>query len=251
LKDVRLLNAGEQGLVVEFGTTVDKAVNAKIHYVATMLRKLTITGVGEIVPTYRSLMVYFDPLVISREKLVKRVQQILPEAGVAMQKLERGQVVEIPVCYGGEYGPDLEFVANHTGLGVDEVIAVHTAAPYMIYMLGFMPGFPYLGGMPEVLSTPRLEKPRTVIPAGSVGIAGSQTGFYPVESPGGWQIIGRTPLKAFDKDATDPFLFQAGDYLRFRSIAATEFAAIEAAVSAGTYQVTITPLAEKDKGEAV
>jgi inhibitor of KinA len=157
-------------------------------------------------------------------------------------------VVEIPVCYGGDFGPDLEFVAQHNKLTTADVVAIHTSVPYLVYMLGFTPGFPYLGGMSDRIAAPRLEKPRTAIPAGSVGIAGSQTGFYPVESPGGWRLIGRTPVKAFDAASVNPFLFAARDYLRFKAIAAQEYAAIAQAVADGSYTPVITALEKKEGG---
>jgi len=249
LKGVRLLTAGEQGLVVEFGDKIDMAVNIRVHRVGKLLTGLKVIGILEIVPTYRSLMVYFDPLVISRYKLAKRVLKLIAEANSPNQEQEQARVVDIPVCYGGDFGPDMAFVTEHTGLSAEEVVELHTQVPYMVYMLGFMPGFPYLGGMSERLATPRLEKPRTVIAAGSVGIAGSQTGFYPVDSPGGWQIIGRTPLKGFDPVAQNPFPFQPGDYLRFRSVTVEDFTAISEAVASGSYQPVISKLAQKGGGQ--
>jgi inhibitor of KinA len=203
---------------------------------------MNINGIREVVPTYRSLLVYFDPLVISRQTLAEKILQLLKENSATEVAANAGRVVEIPVCYGGDFGPDIEFVANHNGLAVKEVVEIHTATPYKIYMLGFIPGFPYLGGMSERLNTPRLETPRTVIPAGSVGIAGTQTGFYPLESPGGWRIIGRTPLKGFDSQSENPFLFRAGDYLSFRSVTPADYTAIKAAADAGNYKPRILSL---------
>jgi inhibitor of KinA len=144
-------------------------------------------------------------------------------------------VVSIPVCYGGAFGPDLDFVAGHNKLSVQEVIDIHTSRPYQVYMLGFTPGFPYLGGMSERIAAPRLAQPRVAIPAGSVGIAGSQTGIYPIESPGGWQLIGRTPLRLFDPGSATPFLFAAGNYLRFTAIDADAFLEIRQQVESGSY----------------
>jgi KipI family sensor histidine kinase inhibitor len=199
-----------------------------------------ISGVIETVPTYRSLLVYFDPRQISAKKLretLYSLTQPLAENGLPKPKL-----IEIPTAYGGEYGPDLEFVAAYNGLSVPEVVEIHIGTPYLIYMIGFVPGFPYLGGMSPRIVTPRLETPRAKITAGSVGIAGNQTGIYPVESPGGWRLIGRTPLKLFDPIREPLALFQAGDYLTFVSITPEEFSSIKEAVEQQTYLVKETLL---------
>lgn len=233
---LRYLCAGEQGLVVEFGNNIDAAVNARVHRLAQALRPMLQREVLELVPTYRSLMVYFDPLRISRTDLIRRITDLAEQEVATAENVSAAKVVYIPVCYGGEYGPDLEFVARHTGLSETEVVAIHTSTPYQVYMLGFTPGFPYLGGMSERIAAPRLAQPRTKIPAGSVGIAGSQTGLYPIESPGGWQIIGQTPVKAFDPDASAPFLFAAGEYLQFVSITPEEYQRIRQEVTAGVYE---------------
>lgn len=159
----------------------------------------------------------------------------MDEPDAAQQEIEPARVVTIPVCYGGEFGPDLGFVAEHNKISTDEVIRIHCSRPMRIYMLGFMPGFPYLGGMDERIAAPRLPKPRTKIPAGSVGIAGSQTGFYPYESPGGWRLIGRTAVRPFTPGAAEPFLFSAGDSLKFRPVDIEEFDQIRSDVEAGRY----------------
>lgn len=242
MEKIRLLSAGEQGLVVEFGTSIDPGVNRRVHRAARLVAAAGIAGVAEVVPTYRSLLVYFDPLTVSRAELGDKVAGLIAGGAADETAGPGGRVVEIPVCYGGEFGPDLDFVAQHTGLPVGEVIAVHTSVPYLVYMLGFTPGFPYLGGMSERIAAPRLEKPRTAIPGGSVGIAGSQTGIYPVTSPGGWRIIGRTPVKPFDPAAAAPFLFAAGDYLQFTAVSPEEYAAIEARVAAGGYVPVTRPV---------
>lgn len=239
MDNVRMLDAGEQGLVVEFGASIDPAVNQRVHLMSKRLTAAKLDGISEVVPTYRSLLVYFDPLKTSRQELVGRIREMLTAGDTGDIAQAAARVVDIPVCYGGDYGPDLEFVIRHTGLSAEEVVRIHTSEPYLVYMLGFVPGFAYLGGLDERLATPRLEKPRTAIPVGSVGIAGTQTGFYPIESPGGWQLIGRTPIKAFHPAAANPFLFAAGDYLRFRAISSAEFTATQAEVVAGTYSPRI------------
>ncbi len=240
---VRLLAAGEQGLVVEFGDTISAEINFRVHQTARKLTELMGDRIIEVVPTYRSFLVYFNPLLISRQELSTNVEKILAEVKNAQRGKSVAKVVKIPVCYDAEFGPDLAFVAEHNGLSVQEVIDIHTSTPYLVYMIGFTPGFPYLGGMSERIATPRLEKPRTKIPAGSVGIAGSQTGFYPIESPGGWRLIGRTPVKAFMPGQAKPFLFEAGDYLQFQSVTRDEYAAIEQAVAEGRYVPEVADLA--------
>ena len=232
---IRILDCGEQAMVVEFGSTIDPNVNARVHRLARLLTDAIPERVLEVVPTYRSLMIFFDPLVISRKalqaeiaKLVPTVEQIGPASGMS-------RVFTVPVTYGGEFGPDLEFVARHNGVTEDEVVAIHTATPLRIYMLGFTPGFPYLGGLSERIAAPRLDVPRVKVPAGSVGIAGTQTGIYPMQSPGGWQLIGRTPLRIFDPQAERPFLFAPSDYVQFAAIHAEEFHAIERQVKCGDY----------------
>jgi inhibitor of KinA len=221
---VQLLNAGERGLVVELGTTIDPDVNARVHLLAAAI-SLQLSGeVQEVIPTYRSLLVVFDPLHVPRERLAARIEALAAEPA-AGPPVYQGREVHIPVCYGGAFGPDLEFVAAHNGITPQQVIEIHSASPYLVYMLGFTPGFPYLGGLSQRIATPRLETPRTRVPAGSVGIAGEQTGIYPVESPGGWRLIGRTPLRLFDPHSAHPFLITAGDVLRFKPISLEEFEA--------------------------
>lgn len=245
--EIRILTAGEQGLVVEFGTGIDEAINTRVHQLTKVLRESSTSGLREIVPTYRSLLVYFDPLVIERERLIGLIQETNKYLGESAETAGDKRIIKIPVCYGGEFGPDIDYVASHNGLSVEEVIDIHTSVPYLVYMLGFTPGFPYLGGMSDKIATPRLEKPRTVIPPGSVGIAGKQTGFYPIASPGGWQLIGRTPIKAFDSRKTNPFLFGAGDYLKFYNISPEEYGTISEQAEKGTYEPEIITETGREK----
>ncbi|EAX48248.1 Allophanate hydrolase subunit 1 [Thermosinus carboxydivorans Nor1] len=240
---VRILPAGEQAIVVEFGQAIDPDINRRVHQLGRQLAGQKLPGIIEVVPTYRSLLIYFDPLIITRQTVAEQAMALLASGNTAETGDSKARIIHIPVCYGGEFGPDIGFVANHNGLTEAEVIEIHTSVPYLIYMLGFTPGFPYLGGMSPRIATPRLEKPRTRIPAGSVGIAGTQTGFYPIESPGGWQLIGRTPVKAFDPQAATPFLFAAGDYLKFYAVSAEEYETIAKDVAAGRYAPTITEMA--------
>jgi inhibitor of KinA len=241
----RILDAGDSCLVVEFGITVDRALNAKVQSLKAALARSPQKGLVELVPTYRSLAVYYDPRVLRREDLETRLEHLSENLDASGS--EAGRVVSIPVFYGGEFGPDLENVCAHTGLPAEEVIARHTGRDTYCFMLGFTPGFAYLGGMDETLATPRLENPRTVIPAGSVGIAGKQTGIYPIDSPGGWQLIGRTPLAVFDPLRTPPTLVEAGDWVRFEAVGEAEYRAIQAAAKAGTYAMKITERKEADR----
>jgi inhibitor of KinA len=235
-REIRMLPAGERALVVEMGNLISPSVNAQVRRLAKRLSQRTPGGVIEVVPTYRSLLVTFDPLTVSRSHLIEAIHQMMSsEAGPETGGKEEVRVVHVPVCYGGEFGPDLDYVGKHNGLSANEVIAIHSSKPYLVYMLGFTPGFPYLGGMSDKIATPRLEQPRAKIPRGSVGIAGAQTGLYPVESPGGWRLIGRTPLNPFAAGAANPFLFAAGDYLRFLPVSHEEYRRIRQDAEAGLF----------------
>lgn len=240
----RLLDAGDSCLVAEFGTSVDRALNAKVQALKNALSRSAPRGLVELVPTYRSLAIYYDPCRLERAALKSLVESLCENLGG--KGSEAGRVVTIPVCYGGTFGPDLENVCAHTGLSAEEVIARHAGRDTYCFMLGFTPGFAYLGGMDESLATPRLENPRTVIPAGSVGIAGKQTGIYPIDSPGGWQLIGRTPLAVFDPLRNPPTLVEAGDWVRFEPVGEAEFDAILSAAKAGTYELKTGTRKEAD-----
>lgn len=233
----RILATGDCGVVVEFGNEINETINNKIREYITCLRKRKVTGISEIIPTFRSILVQYDPRFIRFEEIKQILEEMLEQKEI--DEKTTGRVIEIPVCYEGEYAPDIEYVANHAGLTVEEVIQIHTAKEYLIYMLGFLPGFPYLGGLDERIYTPRLEKPRIKIRAGSVGIGGEQTGLYPLESPGGWQLIGTTPVKAYNITKEVPIPYEAGDYIRFRAISIKEFKEIEKQEQDGTYQFTI------------
>jgi inhibitor of KinA len=218
---VRFLDAGESCLVAELGDQIDIALNLQVRALGLAVERAGLAGVQEAVPTYRSLAIYYDPLVIGRDALKDQVQALRNSLGDEGEKAPK--IVEIPTVYGGGHGPDLDFVAGHTGLSQDEVIRLHTEPFYHVYMLGFMAGFAYLGGLPERLSVPRLATPRLKVPAGSVGIAGTQTGVYPVESPGGWRIIGRTHRRLFDASDRVPTPILPGDKVRFVRIEEHEY----------------------------
>ncbi|MEZ4999481.1 MAG: 5-oxoprolinase subunit PxpB [Bacteroidales bacterium] len=192
-------------------------------------------GLIETVPSYSGLMVYYNPFEVSFEQLSSTIESFISGDQHPVTGNHR-KVTIIPAFYGKEYGPDLETIASAKGLTGQEVIDIHSSVDYRIYMLGFTPGFPYLGGMDERIAYPRRSEPRLKIGAGSVGIAGSQTGIYPVESPGGWQIIGRTPVRLFDPSGDKYFLLEPGDYLRFRPVSFEEYVAIHRTVTKGEYE---------------
>ena len=217
-RDRKVLTAGDAAIVVEFGTVIDPEINRKVQMLNAKVQQLD--GIIETVPTFRSLMIVYDPMKWNFGKLKRKVMR-MPVA--ESEQAAAGRCVEIPVCYGGSYGEDLKDVAAHAGLTEDEVIRLHSEREYPVYMIGFLPGFPYLGGMDSRLETPRLSSPRTAIPAGSVGIGGAQTGIYPLESPGGWRLIGRTPLRLYDPEREEPVWLRAGDTIRFVPITEEEF----------------------------
>ena len=229
---------GDRGIRIQLGNTISKKTNERIRNFSALLENENIPGVIEWIPAYTAISIYYDPLLIPYDSLCGRMESLYEK--LSLVTLPAPIITEIPVCYEEEYGPDLGFVAEHNGLTIDEVIRIHTGTNYLIYMMGFSPGFPYLGGMPKKIATPRLASPRTKVPAGAVGIAGAQTGIYSMESPGGWQIIGRTPLKLYNPHEQQPVLLRSGNYIRFSSITKTEYEEIQTAVLRGTYQPNVT-----------
>ncbi len=209
----RILPVGETAFTVEFGDAVDAALNRQVHALDAALHARPAPGLVETVPTYRSLLVMYDPQVSRADTMRAILTEML--ATLATADAPEGRLVEIPVHYGGEWGPDLADVAAHCGMSETAVIELHVQPVYTVAMLGFAPGFAYLLGLPETLATPRLATPRLRVPAGSVGIAGAQTGVYALSTPGGWRIIGRTEVVLFDPACETPFVLQAGDRVRF------------------------------------
>jgi inhibitor of KinA len=221
---------GDSAVQVVLGDAPDETTRRRIAAAAERLRAAGLPEVLECVPGFTSITIHYDPVEVTKRTssvrwVARSIHRLLGDLDESAS--EDGRVVEIPVCYGGELGPDLEAVAALHGIAADEVVRVHAAGEYRVHLVGFVPGFPYLGGLDPRLHTPRRETPRTAVPAGSVGIGGGQTGIYPVESPGGWQLIGRTPLRLFDAHRDAPALLRAGDRVRFRAVDAMEFRALE------------------------
>lgn len=234
----KYLICGDSAVSMEFGNVISEEINKKIRTLTTLIENRKISGINEVVPTYRSLMIHYNPLIIGYEELVIILKET--EENINSIELPSPEIIEIPVLYGGKYGPDIENVSKHNNLTFEEIIKIHTSVEYLIYMLGFTPGFPYLGGMDKRIATPRLSSPRIKIPAGSVGIAGEQTGVYPVQSPGGWQLIGSTPVELFNPKRDNPILLKSGNYIVFKSINEEEYMRIKEDVKNITFQYNIT-----------
>jgi inhibitor of KinA len=211
---------GDRGLLVELGDTISPDVNRRVQQLMLLLRQAPPPGVREIAPGYRSLLVVYDPRSTAFAELKERIAEAAAQQGSA--GLPQAKLLTVPVFYGGDYGPDLEEVAGRLGLSADEVIRLHTETIYRVYMIGFTPGYPYMGELPAALAVPRRSTPRTRVPKGSVGIAQRQTGIYPVESPGGWQIIGWTPIELFDPSRQLPSLLEMGDRVKFEAVRQVE-----------------------------
>ncbi len=233
--DIQMKPLGDSAILVQFGTEISPDVHQQVKAFTDCIETDTFAGFIECVPAFTSVTIFYNPLHVfqmykKKSKLevlspYSIVQSILKEKLKNLHKSKHSEerIVDIPVCYGGELGPDLAAVAKHNQLSSAEVIKIHSQAEYLVYMIGFAPGFPYLGGMSEQIATPRHSSPRLSIPAGSVGIAGMQTGVYPISTPGGWQIIGRTPFDLFYPDKNPPTLLRAGDIVRFKPISFEEY----------------------------
>lgn len=218
---------GDCAISIDFGQVIDPKINRHIRQTIERIQELKLDGITELVPTYCALLIQYDAMLYSYSDICNLMEPLL-EPSVTNDANDRVTVIEIPTVYGGEFGPDLGFVASHNNLSEDEVVSIHSGTDYLVYMLGFIPGFTYLGGMDPRIATPRLSSPRTLIPAGSVGIAGEQTGMYPSDSPGGWQIIGRTPVTMYDMSKEQAALLSAGDYVRYVPIDEAEYNRIKA-----------------------
>nr|WP_100371712.1 5-oxoprolinase subunit PxpB [Bacillus sp. FJAT-45037] len=229
---VTIRSFGDTSIIVSFGNEIDSNIHNRVKAFTEYLDRHPIVGMVEYVLAFTSVTIFYDPLEVVQRKRTEEVYSpyklVRIEVEEALSKVKstqsnRGRQVEIPVYYGGEYGEDLEFVASHNELSVEEVIDIHSSAEYLVYMIGFAPGFPYLGGVSERIATPRRSSPRSSISKGSVGIAGKQTGVYSLSTPGGWQIIGRTPLELFRPHEKTPSYLQPGDRIRFTQITLDQY----------------------------
>jgi inhibitor of KinA len=209
----RIVPLGDSAVFIQLGNEIDFTINQHVHALANLIESSSINGIIETVPAYATLLVHYDPLSLSFTQIKNLLRVKI--AQVEEISTRKPQQVHVPVRYGGEYGIDLEAVASHLHLQIEDVIRLHSERTYTVYMMGFTPGFPYMGKLDDAIVMPRLETPRTRVPAGTVAIAGSQTGIYSIDSPGGWQLIGWTPLQLFNPDSESPFLFAPGDEVRF------------------------------------
>ena len=237
LAAARFLLLGDAALAVEFGDRIDPAINARVIALAEALRRAPLDGVTETVPTFRSLLVHYDPLRRGHDDIVGALQEVV--AGLEPAE-GQGRHVTIPACYEGALAPDLAEVAALTGLTQDEVVRLHAATKYQVFMLGFLPGFPYMGVLPERLRLPRLTTPRLRVPPRSLAIATAMTAIYPLGSPGGWRLIGSVPVELFDIGADPPALLRAGDRVRFRPVDRRTFDDLRAAWQAGEGRLDVT-----------
>ncbi len=231
-EEVQIRPLGDAALVIQIGEGINVATHNKVKSIMNLIEKQPFEGLIETVPAYNSVTVYYNPVdvyFLNRKKdceipyeIVKTTLLGLLNTSLSIESTKE-RIVKIPVVYGGEMGPDLEYVAHYNGLTPNEVIEIHSNTEYLVYMIGFAPGFPFMGGMDKKIATPRKDIPRLAIPPGSVGIAGNQTGIYPLETPGGWQIIGRTPLSLFLPEQSPPTLLQSGDRIHFSPISLDEY----------------------------
>lgn len=228
------LSAGDTALVVQYGETVDPEINRRVRMLTAALAESPPEGIVDLVPTMRSLMIHYDPLVLSRARLVEVVRPLLEARPDLNQTTRRWR---IPVCYEGECAPDLEEVAEATGLSADEVVRQHSGVDQEVFMMGFLPGFPYLGLLPEIFDLPRRLEPRVKVPPRSISVAARQTTIYTVDSPGGWHLIGRTPVDFYNPARVEPILVAAGDRIRFEPIPLDEYHATRRAVEAGSFKI--------------
>lgn len=207
-------------MLVEFADEISPTVNRQVRTLLAALDATPPPGLLDLIPAYRTLLILYDPILLTDEQLIAHLSSLT----WGESSTPPARSITIPVIYGGEYGPDLDAVAEHSGLTPEEVIVRHSSAIYLVYFIGFSPGYPYLGGLDPALHTPRLTQPRLLVPAGTVAIGGQQTGIYPQATPGGWRLIGRTPTRLYDPDAAEPFLLRPGDEVRLRPIGANEYA---------------------------
>lgn len=232
--NVRFLPSGDTAVIVEFGDRIDRVLSDRVLRLSTIVRAANLPSVVETVPTFRSLMIRYDPLATDSASLIAAIENLLESSRGETKQVK---LWRIPACYAISHAPDLAEVAQRTGLGTEEVVRLHGSTRFHIYMIGFVPGYPYMGDLPEPLVLPRRADPRIRVPPGSIAIAANMTSIYPLESPGGWHLIGATPIRLFDLRWPRPALLSPGDAVRFEPITVREFDVIRAAVAADTYQV--------------
>jgi KipI family sensor histidine kinase inhibitor len=230
----RFLLCGDTAVTVEFGDGIDRVTNEAVLRLDALVRAAALPGVIETVPTFRSLTVHYDPLAADPDSVITAIER-LADGGRIHSKPSR--LWRVPACYARQHAPDLADVAHRTGLSIDDIVRLHSGTRFHVYMLGFAPGYAYMGDLPEAMVLPRRTDPRTRVPAGSIAIATSMTAVYPVESPGGWHLIGTTPIRLFDPRRSQPALFKPGDSVRFQPIGMREFDAIREAVAQDDYEV--------------
>ena len=235
LKDITFYQISETAVSIEFGQEISEETLKKITKFNQFIKENPFSGLLSTIPAYTTLTLYFNPIVLMNDAGLKgrtcldKISEYLKSVNLEtkINQSTNHKIIHVPVCYDVKFGLDLEELTSFYQLKKEEIIQIHSAATYTVFMIGFVPGFPYLGGLSEKLTAPRKQNPRKAIPAGSVGIAGQQTGIYPLETPGGWQIIGRTPLKLFDANKAQPSLLKAGDQIKFEPISLSEFERLE------------------------
>jgi len=221
MRSPRILPYGDQAILVDFGAEINPEIHRLVRVFSQQASVSEIQGLGPVVPSYSSVLIHFNPFFLSFAEIAAWAEEILPREPKARESM--GTVIEVPVTYGGQYGPDISYVAEHNGMDAQEVIQLHTGPTYLVYVIGGFPGLVAMGKVSSRIETPRLSNPRTKVAPGSVAIAGKQTGIYAIESPGGWQLIGRTPLRLFDPGRIPPSYFHPGDRVRFYQISEEEF----------------------------
>ncbi len=244
MKDMRIAPAGDRALLIQLEQVISEEVNDRVHGLMKAIEDARIRGVEEMIPSYSSLLVFYDPGQIGYAGLKGEVMGLYSLAAEHTSAPKR--LLHIPCCYGSHFGLDMRDMETLTGLSREEIISIHSGTDYRIYMLGFLPGFVYLGGLDERIKAPRLRTPRVAIPRGSVGIGGAQTGVYPLKSPGGWRIIGATPVEFYDPHREEPVLCRAGDVIRFEPVSACDFYDIRQMMLKGQYEIRITEAADGD-----
>jgi KipI family sensor histidine kinase inhibitor len=232
--NVRFLHSGDTALVVEFGDRVDPGLSDRVLRLSGAVRRSRTPGIIETVPTFRSLFVLYDPLMIDSANLISNIEKLLDES---QRELTPAKLWRIPACYELSYAPDLPEIADRTGRSPEEIIHLHSTTRFHVYMIGFLPGHPYMGDLPDMLALPRRVDPRVRVPAGSIAIANKLSVIYPVESPGGWHLIGATPVRLFNPEAERPSLLSPGDKVQFDRVSPADFSFIRTAVENGQYQV--------------